>query len=101
MFLIPPADLQDRRVRCRAEVQKLAGLASETVSACNVCSSIRNVVISMTDRYGFPGRTALCLDCGLIYLLDRLTADSYDQFYSAGHYRIVSSQFNKIAHTLS
>jgi SAM-dependent methyltransferase len=101
MFLIPPFDLQDRRNRCRSQVRDLMRLAWETVSSCNVCSSRRNVIISTADRYGFSERTALCLDCGLIYLMDRLTADSYAQFYSDGSFRNISSQFNKVTHTLS
>jgi SAM-dependent methyltransferase len=101
MFLISPSDFQDRRIRCRTEVQKLNGLAWENVSSCNVCSSRRSVIIATSDRYGFPERTALCLDCGLIYLMDRFTAESYTQFYSNGSYRNVSSQFNKVSHSIS
>jgi SAM-dependent methyltransferase len=100
MFLIPPADLEKRRGRCRPEAEKLRRLNWETVSFCNLCSSRRSVTVSLTDRYGLPAHTVLCLDCGLFYLADCFTAESYSQFYSNGAYRSVCSQFNNVSHTI-
>ncbi len=36
----------------------------------------------------------MCLDCGLFYLMDRLTDEGYAEFYSAGHYRELTHAFN-------
>ena len=43
---------------------------------------------------------ALCLDCGLFYLVDRFSADGYSEFYAGGAYRTVSSQFNGVTHAI-
>jgi SAM-dependent methyltransferase len=100
MFLIPPADLEKRRGRCRPAVEKLRRLNWETVSSCNLCSSRRSVTVSLTDRYGLPATTVLCLDCGLFHLADCFTDEGYSQFYSTGVYRSVCSQFNNVSHTI-
>ena len=99
-FLIPPSDLQDRRKRCRPEVQKLLRFKWETITSCNVCSSRRSAIISTADRYGLPEQTALCLDCGLFYLTQRFAAEAYSRFYSNGSFRNISSRFNKVTHTI-
>ncbi len=101
MFLVHPSDLEQRRKRCRPEVEKLLQLQRETVLSCDVCSSDQNVIVSGRDRYGLPIRTALCLNCGLFYLMDRLTAPAYSQFYGNGAYRAVSSQFNRVTHNIA
>ena len=43
---------------------------------------------------------ALCLDCGLFYLVDRFSAAGYSDFYASGAYRTVSSQFNGVTHAI-
>jgi SAM-dependent methyltransferase len=100
-FLIHPADLQKRRKRCAAEAARLRKLPRDLVVSCNICSSPRHVLVAEDDRYGLPFRSALCLDCGLLYLVDRFTFSGYSEFYGSGSYRTVSCQFNGIAHTLS
>lgn len=100
-FLIHPSDLAQRRKRCEAEVQRLLHLQRETVTSCNVCSSPRHVMVTSRDRYGLPFRNALCLDCGLFYLVDRFTFAGYNEFYSSGAYRTVSCQFNGVSHTIA
>jgi SAM-dependent methyltransferase len=100
-FLIHPSDLQQRRKRCETEAQRLLHLQRETVISCNVCSSPRHAVVTSRDRYGLPFRNALCLDCGLLYLVDRFTFAGYSEFYSSGAYRTVSCQFNGVTHTIA
>jgi len=100
MFLIHPSDLEQRRKHCRAEADRLQRLQRETVVSCNVCSSQRHTLVCKTDRYGLPLRMALCLDCGLFYLVDRFSAAGYSDFYSSGAYRTVSSQFNGVTHAI-
>jgi SAM-dependent methyltransferase len=100
MFLIHPSDLAQRRQRCRAETERLLGFEREIVTSCNVCSSPRHVLICGSDRYGLPLRMALCLDCGLFYLVDRFSAPAYSDFYATGAYRDVSCCFNGVAHTI-
>jgi SAM-dependent methyltransferase len=58
--------------------------------------SQRSVIVSVRDRYGAPVETALCMDCGLFYIVGRFTPDSYAQFYASGGYRRVCSQFNGV-----
>lgn len=99
-FLIHPADLERRRKRCRGEAEGLLRLERHTVASCNVCSSPRHALIAAKDRYGLPLRMALCLDCGLFYLVDRFSAAAYSDFYSTGAYRAVSCQFNGVEHTI-
>ena len=45
-----------------------------------------------------PIRTAMCLNCGNVYLVDFLTADSYDQFYRS-YYRVLISHWKDRPHT--
>jgi SAM-dependent methyltransferase len=99
-FLIHPSDLQQRRTRCRADVDRLLKLPRQTVVACNVCASPRHVILNSHDRYGLPFRNALCLDCGLFYLVDRFTPEAYSEFYFSGAYRSVSSNFNGVSHSI-
>ncbi len=60
---------------------------------CNLCGSEHSCVIGTADRYGLPLRTALCTNCGLIYMMDRLTQEGYGQFYRGGAYRQFTSSF--------
>jgi len=68
------------------------------VTCCNFCGERQNFVIANRDRYGLPVRTAMCLNCGLVYLIDRLTADSYSLFYQEW-YRPLVSRFKGYQHT--
>lgn len=75
-------------------VDRLGSLARESHPACNICGGARRVVLADHDRYGFPVRTALCLDCGLIYLAESFTPAGYTEFYRGGAYRDLSCAFN-------
>lgn len=98
MFRIHPSRLRWRRKKCKTIVDEVLKLEWEMVSCCNICGSFRNVIIANIDRYGFPIRTALCQNCGVVYLLDRLTADSYSIFYKKW-YRPLISQYKGYHHT--
>ncbi len=101
MFQIHPADLERRRSRCRPVIENLSGLARESTSVCNVCGSTQNVILANQDRYGFSVRTAMCLRCGLLYMMDRFTPEAYHKFYGTGAYRALSCGFNGTAHRIS
>jgi len=92
-FLISPAELETRRERCRPVVQLLSRVERQFVSRCNLCGSENSCVIAYQDRYGLPVRTALCVSCGLIYLMDRFTQGGYSDFYLDGAYRKLTSAF--------
>src|SRR5579883_1168331 len=92
-FLIPPAELDTRRERCRPAVQSVSKVARQFVSRCNLCGSENSCVIAYHDRYGLPLRTGLCTSCGLIYLMDRFTQEGYAEFYLEGAYRKLTSAF--------
>jgi SAM-dependent methyltransferase len=66
-----------------------------------MCGSAKNVVISERDRYGLPLRTALCTECGLVYLVDRFGSAGYNRFYRDGMYREVSSSFLGTRHSIA
>jgi len=101
MFSIHPVDLQRRRARCRPVVESLAPLPRESHAACNVCGSAQNLILTDEDRYGFRIRTAMCRQCGLIYMADRFTPDAYSEFYGSGAYRSLSCEFNGTRHKIS
>lgn len=101
MFLIHPSDLEQRRKRCARVVESLLSSPRELAPACGICASTRSVVVSERDRYGLPVRTAMCLNCGLFYLLDRFTARAYAEFYRNGSYRLLTSLFNGVHHSIS
>lgn len=100
MFLIHPENLSRRRQRCAPVVEKLRAMEREMVRQCNLCGSGQNVIIADRDRYGMPNRSALCLHCGLIYLIDRFTPSGYADFYVSGAYRSVSSLYNGVDHNI-
>ncbi|MEW6718167.1 MAG: class I SAM-dependent methyltransferase [Chloroflexota bacterium] len=68
-------------------------LEQEFAGECNLCGNEQKALISNQDRYGFPVRTAMCLNCGLIYVLDRFTSKGYSEFYESGSYRQLISCF--------
>ena len=87
--------LEDRRRRCRHLVRKVRELPWETRERCELCCDSEVAVVASSDRYGLPLRAGLCMRCGLVFLLDRLTQDGYASFYQH-HYRpLVSSYFGR------
>jgi SAM-dependent methyltransferase len=92
-FLIGPGELETRRERCRPAVESVSDLERQFVSRCNLCGSTQSCVIAYHDRYGLPLRTAMCVGCGLIYLMDRFTQEGYADFYLDGAYRKLTSAF--------
>jgi len=93
--MIHPTDLQRRRRRCRPIVERLAKAPRASATDCNTCGSQQRAVLATGDRYGLPVRTALCLECGLVYLVEPLTPESYADFYASGCYREVTGQFSR------
>ncbi|HEY6990102.1 MAG TPA: class I SAM-dependent methyltransferase [Bryobacteraceae bacterium] len=93
-YSLHPAELRRRRNRCEPIVNGLRHAGRQFVSACNVCGSERNAIVAQPDRYGFPSRTAMCLNCGLFFLVDRLSDEGYSEFYKSGTYRRLVSAFS-------
>lgn len=100
MFQIHPSDLERRRKRCAHVTEKLSKYERAPTDKCNVCGSRQAAILSTCDRYGFPGRSALCLECGLIYNLDRFTARGYADFYEHGAYRDLIGKFKNLEQSL-
>lgn len=92
-------DLVNIRKRCEPIVRKINKLDFETTEKCNICGNSKTNIISHMDRYGVPIRTAICPSCGLVYLIDRLTADSYQAFYEDGIYRELISAYKGVEQT--
>lgn len=91
--LMHPIELERKRRNCKTVIEEIQRLEFETVSHCNICKSTKVVVISDIDRYGIPVRSGMCMNCGLIYLIDRLTRKGYETFYESGIYRKLISSF--------
>src|ERR1041385_5573814 len=100
-FLLHASDLAIRRKRCAPAREQLLTYQRQHVPSCNVCGSPRNVIVAERDRYGLPLRTAMCVHCGLIYLVDRFSAAGYGRFYRDGMYRDVSSSFLGTSHSIA
>ncbi|HEX9639339.1 MAG TPA: methyltransferase domain-containing protein [Acidobacteriota bacterium] len=99
---IHPADLRRRRQRCRPIVERLQGrLKTGPISSCNICGCAARAILADQDRYGLALRTAICLRCGLIYLMDRLSERDYQDFYLSGSYRALISSFKGRSQTLA
>ena len=58
------------------------------------------MILADRDRYGIPLRTAICLSCGLVFLVDHLTREGYEEFYRRGLYRKLITSFSGINHTI-
>lgn len=65
----------------------------EPIQACNLCGSNVLALEGLTDRYGLEAPTARCRECGLVQLSLRMTPEAYREFYQAGHYRKLLSEF--------
>jgi SAM-dependent methyltransferase len=100
-FLMHASDLAKRRKRCAAAREKLLAFQRHHVPACNMCGSPKNIIIASRDRYGLPLRSAMCVDCGLVYLVDRFSQAGYARFYHDGMYRDVSSSFLGTTHRIA
>lgn len=99
-FLVNPTELGACRERCRPAVESIALAELRFEPRCNVCGSEHSCVIANSDRYGLPLRTVLCTDCGLVYMMDRLTQEGYTEFYRGGAYRRLTSAFGGSAKTM-
>ncbi len=99
--MIHPTDLGRRRRRCRSVVEELDGARRAPAEACNVCGGKGKALLAPRDRYGLAVRTALCLDCGLVYLLEPLAAEEYARFYASGRYRDLTGRFSRRRRSVS
>lgn len=88
-------DEERRRSRCASLVDELSSFERETITACNVCGAVSLVVVGASDRYGLLLRSGMCLNCGLIFLIDRFTADGYARFYRDYYRPLVSAYLNR------
>lgn len=84
--------LQARRVRCAALVEQVRALPWERKEQSEWCVGAPIAVIAEQDRYGIPLRAGMCLESGLVFLMDRLTLEGYAAFYQ-DFYRPFVSQF--------
>lgn len=84
--------IQKRRKRCAGLVEEIGALPWTRRQQSELSETAPVVVIAEQDRYGIPLRTGLCLDTGLVFLIDRLTAEGYAAFYKE-YYRPLLTQF--------
>ncbi len=90
-FQVDGRDLHRRRRRCRPLVAALRDLPTETVGSCAACASSDLFVLTSTDRYGLPLRTAMCTLCGLVFQVDRFTREGFQGFYDGAYRDLVSA----------
>jgi 2-polyprenyl-3-methyl-5-hydroxy-6-metoxy-1,4-benzoquinol methylase len=91
--------LVKKRANCKSIVRKINKLEFEIKHDCNICGHPTTKIIANMDRYGISIRTAICPKCGLVYLVDRLTPDSYQIFYEDGIYRELISAYKGVEQT--
>jgi SAM-dependent methyltransferase len=99
-FQIHPSELKRRRERCSSVLKRFARLERAASTTCNVCGFDAVAILSDVDRYGFPGRAAMCLRCGLIYNVDRFKPEGYTEFYVTGGYRQLIGAFKGVDQTI-
>jgi 2-polyprenyl-3-methyl-5-hydroxy-6-metoxy-1,4-benzoquinol methylase len=85
--------VSERRERIAALGYDYTAQPMEAVEECNLCQSRSFVVLTHTDRYGYPAQAHACRDCGLVFLNPRMTAAAYGRFYD-GVYRPLVSAFH-------
>ncbi len=78
--LIPPDRLYQIHERCQSTVERLCELDMVSEITSPLAPDASSTVIATSDRYGFPIRTAICHQTGLIYLVDHFTQDAYSTF---------------------
>jgi SAM-dependent methyltransferase len=83
----------DRRARISALAYDYASQPAQAVEQCNLCGAVSFVVLTHSDRYGYPASAHACQSCGLVFLNPRMTASAYGQFYD-GIYRPLVSAFH-------
>jgi len=71
----------------------------EHVCACPLCGHERALTVSKLDRYGFKVSTDNCMQCGFVYLFNRLTREGYADLY-AHWYRPLVNAFSGYETTL-
>ncbi len=91
-FQIDGRSLRERQDRCQSIVREIEGLPTERLSCCPVCESSDFLVLAETDRYGLPFQSALCLECGHIFQVDRFGREGFAIFYR-DYYRDLVSAF--------
>ena len=90
-----------RRDRCSSIVEKFSSMQFETVTTCNICETDNILIVASSDRYGIPIRSGMCLNCGLIFLVERYTEDGYSQFYKDYYGPIVSAYLGREINAVS
>ncbi|MBZ0319433.1 MAG: class I SAM-dependent methyltransferase [Anaerolineae bacterium] len=99
-LLIPPDKLREMRKRCQPIVKRLCELDMISETASPIAPNTSSTVVAVSDRYGFPIRTAICNHTGLIYLVDHFTQEAYSTFYKSGGYRDLITRFKNYQQTI-
>lgn len=72
------------------------GQPAAEVGACDLCGGRVFVVISHTDRYGYPAPACACAGCGLVFLNPRMTGEAYARFYEHAYRPLVSAYHGRL-----
>jgi hypothetical protein len=83
----------ERRDRIAAFGYDYAAQPREALATCNLCASATFAIVTHRDRYGYPAEAHACMQCGLVFLNPRMTAEAYSRFYD-GVYRPLVSAFH-------
>jgi 2-polyprenyl-3-methyl-5-hydroxy-6-metoxy-1,4-benzoquinol methylase len=66
-------------------------VAREQVTECPLCESEFSTQCASHDRYGFNFPARICVNCGFMYLGERLTKDGYGEFYAKWYRPLVKA----------
>lgn len=83
--------LRERRARCEELVEEVRSLPWVQVTHSEFSPGAPIAIMAQQDRYGIPLRAGICLDSGLIFLVDRLSEEGYAVFYQRFYRPLVSA----------
>lgn len=73
-----------------------SGQQKEPVETCNLCGGRTWVVITHSDRYGYPATSTACALCSLTILNPRMSAAAYADFYRSVYRPLVSAYHGRL-----
>lgn len=88
-------ELHFRRYQLKPLVDEITSWEWEYLDKCPVCDTVDRTITATRDRYGFETRLAICGGCGIGYLVERLSKNSYAKLYDGSYRRLLSSLFQQ------
>lgn len=64
--------------------------------SCPMCDGATLTTIVQRDRYGYPSRSDLCRQCGVVFLNPVMTTKAYSRFYGGVYRPLVSAYHDRV-----